>query len=392
MKILVFTTVYPNQKQPNLGTFVRERMSKVGELCELQVLAPVPYFPFAGFLKKKYRHHVPFYENQNGISVYHPKFFSIPGLIKTLDGYFLYLSTIKTTREIQKKFNFDLIDAHFAYPCGFAAVLLGKHFKKPVTITLRGTINRLINLRGRRHAIRFALNNADRIFSVSLYLAKLAQTLGISKDKFTIIPNGVDLRKFRFLEKFECRERFNIPRNSKVIISVGGLVERKGHHRVLEILPELTKKFPDLLYIIVGGRTVEGDMTHQLKNQVESLGLKSNVMFTGEIPHYQVNQLLSAADIFVLATRYEGWANVFCEAMACGLPVVTTRVCGNPEIIDDGETGILVPFGDTEALRTSIIKALQKNWDRDMIMRKARIRTWEVVAREVYEQFEQIVT
>ena len=392
MKVLVFTTVYPNQEQPNLGTFVRERMSRVAKLCELQVLAPVPYFPFAGLLKKKYRHHIPFYESQNGISVYHPKFFSVPGLFKTLDGYFLYLCAIKTTKYIQKKFNFDLIDAHFAYPCGFAAVLLGRHFKKPVTITLRGTINRLIKFRGRRYAIKFALNNADRIFSVSLYLAKLAQTLGITKDKFTIIPNGVDLKEIRLLEKIECRKRFNIPKDSKVIISVGGLVERKGHHRVLEVLPELTKRIPDLLYIIVGGGTVEGDISYQLKKQVESLGLKSNVMFTGEVPHHQVNQLLSAADIFVLATRYEGWANVFCEAMACGLPVVTTRVCGNPEIIDDGKTGILVPFGDSEALCTAIIKALQKKWDRDMIMKKARIRTWGVVAKEVYEQFEQIVT
>ncbi|MCK5022540.1 MAG: glycosyltransferase, partial [Candidatus Aenigmarchaeota archaeon] len=234
MKILVFTTVFPNEKQPNLGVFVRERMGRVAKRCEIKVIAPVPYFPLAGLFKEKYRKRIPLIEDQQGIEVFHPKFFLIPGIMKFLDGFFLYLSTKRFVGKIQKTFDFDLIDAHFAYPDGFTAVLLGRHFNKPVTITLRGTLNRLINYKGRRQAIRFALKNANRVFSVSAYLVKLAKSLGIDESKFKVIPNGVDTSKFQVLDKSECRNKLGISQDKKVIISVGALVERKGHHRVIE--------------------------------------------------------------------------------------------------------------------------------------------------------------
>lgn len=387
MKVLVFTTVFPNEKQPNLGVFVRERMSRVAKHCEIKVIAPVPYFPFAGFFKEIYRQRIPQIENQQGIEVFHPKFFLIPGIMKFMDGFFLYLSTKRFVGKIQKTFDFDLIDAHFAFPDGFAAVLLGRHFNKPVTITLRGTLNRLINYKGRRQAIRFALKNANRVFSVSTYLVKLAKSLGIDESKFIVIPNGVDISKFQVLDKSECRVKLGIRQDKKVIISVGALVERKGHHRVIETLPGLIKKHPDLLYIVIGGGSVEGDMSIALNEQILELSLTKHVRFTGEIPHNKVNEFLCASDVFALSTRFEGWANVFFEAMACGLPVITTNICGNAEVVRNGENGLLVPFGNREALAAVIDKALTTNWNREAVINYAKNRTWDQVAGEVYEQF-----
>lgn len=394
MKILVFTTVYPNKKQSNLGIFVRERITRVADHCEIKVLAPIPYFPLAGLLKKKYRYCncIPPIENQNGIDVYHPKFFIVPGVMKFLDGFFLYLSTKRFVGKIQKTFDFDLIDSHFAFPDGFAAVLLGRHFNKPVTITLRGTLNRLINYKGRRKAIRFALKNANRIFSVSSYLVKLAKSLGIDESKFVVIPNGVDTSKFQVLDKSECRDRIGIPQDKKVIISVGALVERKGHHRIIETLPDLIKNHPDLLYIVVGGGSVEGDMSIALNEQIRELGLIKHVRFTGEIPHSKVNEFLCSSDVFALATRFEGWANVFLEAMACGLPVITTNICGNAEVVRNGENGLLAPFGNQQALADAIDKALTTNWNKEAIINYAKSRTWDQVADEVYEQFCKILS
>ena len=392
IKVLIFTTVYPNEKQPNLGVFVRERMSRVAKHCEIKVIAPVPYFPFAGLFKEKYRKRIPLIEHQQGIEVFHPKFFLIPGIMKFLDGFFLYLSTKRFVRKIQKTFDFDLIDSHFAYPDGFAAVLLGRHFKKPVIITLRGTLNRLINYKGRRQAIRFALKNASRVFSVSAYLVKLAKSLGIDESKFIVIPNGVDTSKFQVLDKSECRDKLGIPQDKKVIISVGALVERKGHHRVIETLPDLIKNHPNLLYIVVGGGSVEGDMSISLYEQVRELDLTEHVRFAGEIPHSKVNEFLCASDIFALATRFEGWANVFFEAMACGLPVITTNICGNAEVVRNGENGLLVPFGNRQALAAAINKALMTNWNREAIINYAHGRTWDQVADDVYEQFCMILS
>ena len=250
----------------------------------------------------------------------------------------------------------------------------------------------MIHIASHRYLIGFSLKNAAKIFSVSRYLIDLAKTRiqDIPENKISIIPNGVDPVTFKRLEKYECRKKLKIPSDSRVLISVGGLVERKGHHRVLQILPIVKKQFPDILYIIAGGGGVEGDMTSALHDLVQKLDLEDNVRFTGEIPQASLNVYLSAADIFVLSTRFEGWPNVFFEAMACGLPVVTTLICGNKEIVQDGFNGFLVPFDDGSALSIAVTDALKKKWDREKIKDFACSRPWETVAVEMYDQLVQL--
>lgn len=393
MKILVFTTVFPNKLHPNLGVFVHQRISHLAQICEVIVIAPVPWFPFAGLIKDKYKYYPAYLENQNGIEVYHPRFFLIPGFLKWLDGFFLFLSSFWTFKKLKREFHFDLIDAHFAYPDGFAAVLLGKAFNVPVSITLRGTINRLIYFPFRKVLLKWALKRAVKVISVSRYLVDLAIANGadLPEEKIRVIPNGVDLQKFTVLEKSSCRAKLDLPIGAPVLISVGGLVERKGHHRVLQILPQMLQEFPDLYYVIVGGGGSEGDMGPELRRLAEDLEVAHRVRFAGEVPHDKVKQYLCAADVFVLPTRFEGWPNVFLEAMACGLPVVTTQVCGNAEVVNDGQTGLLVPFGEPEALRLALQKALSLDWDRDVIVHHARSRTWDQVAQEVHQAFLEVL-
>lgn len=392
MKILVFTTVYPNSINKQLGLFVKNRMSQVANHCDIVVVAPVPYFFLNRLMGPKKKKFPPFLEIQEGVEVYHPKFHYIPGFLKFMDGFFLYWSTRWVIRKIQKTFDFDLIDGHFIYPDGFAAVQLGKYFKKPVTITLRGTINSLVHHPGRRQAIGYALKKADKVFSVSRYLADFARKhFNIDQDKFVPIPNGVDPEKFRTADPVHSRNVLKIDLNRKVLVSVGGLVQRKGHHRVLEIIPELVHRFPNLLYIIVGGGTVEGNIQNQLINRIAELRIQDHVMLAGEVSHESVHTYLCASDVFALATQFEGWANVFFEAMACGLPVVTTDVCGNPEVVKQGETGILVPFGDQPALKQAIMDALTREWNRLEISRYALSRPWEKVGKEVVHNLASVI-
>jgi glycosyltransferase involved in cell wall biosynthesis len=101
------------------------------------------------------------------------------------------------------------------------------------------------------------------------------------------------------------------------------------------------------------------------------------VTFLGPLPPDALKQPLSAADVFVLATRNEGWANVFLEAMACGLPVVTTDVGGNREVVNDPGLGMIVPFGDSAALEQALREALAKSWDRTAIRRYAEANDWQ---------------
>ena len=175
-----------------------------------------------------------------------------------------------------------------------------------------------------------------------------------------------------------------------VLISVGGLVERKGFHRMIECLPELRQEFPGLRYLIVGGASAEGNLLEQLMAQVRALHLEDAVTFLGPLPPDQLPAVLSAADVFVLPTRNEGWANVFLEAMACGLPVVTTAVGGNAEVVCRPELGTLVPFGDAARLRRATAEALRRTWDRDAIVAYARANSWDQRIAALAEEFANI--
>ena len=168
-------------------------------------------------------------------------------------------------------------------------------------------------------------------------------------------------------------------------------MERKGFHRVIELLPDLLQIQPDLRYLIVGGTSPEGDMREELLEQVRSLNLEDRVHFLGSMPAAEIRWPLSAADVFVLATSNEGWANVFLEAMACGLPVVTTDVGGNAEVVCKPEVGTIVPFGDKQRLLQGIATALDTEWDRAKIRLYAEDNRWESRVSRLRDKFIELV-
>jgi glycosyltransferase involved in cell wall biosynthesis len=293
---------------------------------------------------------------------------------------------------LKKQFDFDVIDSHFAYPDGYAATLLGKWLKVPVTITLRGTEARHAETWIRRRLLLNGLQRADRVFSVSDSLKRLAVSLGAEAGKIEVVGNGVDTQKFSPIPKGEARSRLGLAEDDKVLISVGGLVERKGFHRVIELLPRLVERNPTLKYLVVGGASPEGDWSERLRRQVSELKLEHVVLFLGAMPSAELKIPLSAADLFVLATSNEGWANVFLEAMACGLPVITTDVGGNREVVCRGELGIIVPFYEAPQLEQALDDALYRQWDRQGIQAYAAENSWDSRVEILEREFTQLAT
>jgi glycosyltransferase involved in cell wall biosynthesis len=393
-KLVVFSSLYPSQVRPTAGVFIRERMSKVAEQLPLVVVSPVPWFPLQGLIrlcKPEFRPQPALFEQQHGIDVYYPRFFSIPGLLKSWDGWFMAMGSFWTLYRLRKQFQFNIIDAHFAYPDGFAATLLGKWFAAPVTITLRGTEVPQSKLPHIRKRLLQALNNATQIFSVSESLKHHVVALGADADKIQRIGNGVDTDKFYPVDKQIARQQLNLPGDAKVLISVGGLVDRKGFHRVIDVLPALVKQTPNLIYLIVGGPSPEGNISERLQQQVSGLGLTQHVRFLGALPSDQLKTPLSVSDVFVLSTANEGWANVFLEAMACGLPVITTDVGGNAEVVNDEALGTIVSFGDSQALQTALSAALAKTWDKVKIIKYAEANAWQQRVDKLVVEFKSLL-
>lgn len=391
--VVVLSTLFPSAAQPQAGLFIRERMFRVAEHLPLTVVSPVPWFPLQGLLRRwkpNFRPPSPAYETDAGVSIERPRFFSVPGTIKRLDGLFMALGALPTLARLKRAGRLDVLDAHFGYPDGCAAGLLGRWLGVPVTITLRGTEARHAASPALRKRLASGLRRATRVFAVSASLKRIAMSLGLKEERVLVIGNGVDLRTFHPIAKEQARTRLGIPQDVPVLISVGGLVERKGFHRVIECLPALAKQFPDLLYLIVGGSSPEGDLGSRLRAQVEALGLEQRVRFLGAMHPEDLKVPLSAADVFVLATANEGWANVFLEAMACGLPVVTTDVGGNAEVVGRSDVGRIVPFGDPTALREALGSALTSSWNREAIRVYASTHAWDGRIALLVSEFERI--
>jgi teichuronic acid biosynthesis glycosyltransferase TuaC len=393
-RILVYSSLFPSPAQPGAGVFIRERMFRVARRLPLVVVAPVPWFPFQGLLRRfrpNFRPDAPRHEQQEGIEVHRPRFFSLPGILKGLDGLSMALGSWFTLMRLRRRFQFNVIDAHFAYPDGYAATLLGRWFRVPVTITLRGTEVPLSRFPARRKRMLRAIDRASHVFSVADALRRHVGRLGANAVRIQVVGNGVDTRRFQPISRIEARTALGIPAHAPVLVSVGGLVERKGFHRVIAALPELLGEHPELQYLVVGGACAEGDWSDRLAQQVKELGLSEHVRFLGHVPPDDLSRPLSAADVFVLSTRNEGWANVFLEAMACGLPVVTTDVGGNREVVSDPRLGRVVPFDDGPALVDALRDALANDWDREFIRQYAEANDWEQRVDSLCKVFDQLV-
>ena len=378
-RLVVFSSLFPSAVQPGAGLFIRERMFRVGKHLPVVVVAPQPWFPGQALLRWIRPHFRPMaatHEIMDGIAVYRPRFFCIPAVFKWTDGLFMAVSSFFTVRRIAREHNSNIIDAHFGYPDGYAAVLLGRWLRLPVIITLRGKEARQAFTSVAR-ALKRAITKADQLVTVSAALQAFAIEQGANAALVQVIGNGVDLAKFTAVPRADARDQFGLAQDAQVLVSVGSLVEGKGFHRVIECLPTMLGAHPKLQLMIVGGAGIARDFGGELKALVRQLRLVDRVHFLGPIPHERLKVALSAADVFVLATSYEGWANVFLEAMACGLPVVTTEAGGNAQVVNDPSLGRLVPVGDMRRLQEAISEALRITWDRQTIRAYAESNSWD---------------
>lgn len=390
-QLVVVSSLFPSEARPQAGIFVRERMFRVGRELPIAVVSPQPWFPGQALLRRRipgYRLSGAASERNGDVDIWRPRFLALPGVARAWDGAAMALAAWPILRRLQSAGRCEVIDAHFAYPDGYAASLLGRWLGIPVCVTLRGTEPRHLADARLRPKLLAGLRGAARVFTVSDSLRRLAIDHGIPAAKLQVVGNGVDTQVFHPVPKLEARAQLALPAGAKVLITVGGLVERKGFHRVLEVLPELRREFPDLVYLIVGGPSPEGDWSGRLSQQAQSLG--AHVRFLGPMAPAALKLPLSASDLFVLPSSNEGWANVILEAMACGLPVVASDVGGNAEVVADPALGCVYPFAERGALAGALGAALRRTWDPRRIVAYAAEHTWDRRVLALVEAFRAV--
>lgn len=374
IRTLLFSTLYPSSARPTHGVFVETRLRellKSGQV-ETRVVAPVPWFPSrsARFGDWARMAATPTFEVRDGVPVHHPRYLLPPKVGMTVAPLTLALGARATIARLTREgFDFDLIDAHYYYPDGVAAALLARWFKKPFVVTARGTdLNLIPDYPLPRRMIQWTAAQANGSIGVCKALMDVLHELGADDTRLHVMRNGVDLQRFSPHDQAECRAELALPLQGRIILSVGHLVERKGHHLAIEALDDL----PDTTLVIVGDGE-ERERLHALAKEKTRAG---RVVFAGARPNTELARWYSAADALILASSREGWANVLLESMACGTPVVATRIWGTPEVVASPEAGELVESRDAKSIAAGVQRLMARKPDREAVRRYAEGFAW----------------
>lgn len=239
------------------------------------------------------------------------------------------------------------------------------------------------------------LREADALFPVSRYTAGLITRIGVDRERVFVVGNGTDPARFSPGDGAAFRRRHDLGERP-VIATIGRLVARKGVDDVLRAIPRLRARHPALLYVIAGG----GPDRSRLEALAAELGVAGSVRFLGRVADDEVPELYRACDVFVTASRddepdVEGFGIVFLEAAASERAAVGTRAGGIADAIVDGETGLLVPQGDPEALAGALDRLLGDAALRGRLGAAGRRRvlagaTWEASAARILEHMRSL--
>ncbi len=207
---------------------------------------------------------------------------------------------------------------------------------------------------------RFVAKRANLVVTPSEFLKKIVNSWGVKEDKINVILNSYDSKNTT-----SCKTK---DAGKIVLVSVGRLVPWKGFFELIDVISDILKEDKDVILNIIG----DGPDKVIIKEKIKSLKLENFIFLKGKLSRDEVFCELKNSDIFILNTRYEGFSHILLEAMDAGLPIITTNICGNPEVIKDQETGILIDLGNKEALKYAILKLKENSELRNKLSKNAK--------------------
>jgi teichuronic acid biosynthesis glycosyltransferase TuaC len=386
MQILVFTTLYPNAAQPQHGIFVETRLRKLVEsgAVAARVMAPCPWFPFAAQRFGRYAvfARLPRQEVRYELHIDHPRYPLLPKFGMGSAPLALAVAVLPLLRrQIREGRDFDLIDAHYFYPDGVAAVLLGHALGRPVVVTARGDdLDLIANYPVPRRWIRWAASQAAGLVTVSSGLKRRLVALGTDPGRVRMLRNGVDLVLFRPSDRDAARRALGLTRPT--LLAVGNLVVKKRHRLIIEALDEL----PGVDLIIVG----EGPERAQIEALARQRRVADRVRLLGRMPQDRLPAIYSAADLLLLPSLREGWPNVLLESMACGTPVVVSNFPGVADIVTAPEAGSILAEATPSCLARTAAALLAAPPDRAAARLYAERYDWQSTTQGQIELFREI--
>ncbi len=354
----------------------------------------------------------PFFKKEDKVRIYRSPAIFTSKHYRAKEALVRSLSIGILSSYLLRKKNIDIIHAHDMNVSAVAGFIAKKSFKRPSLVKYAGDLvweymslvegDSRINIREmwNKHDFRtmlvrrlqyFLINNYDFIAAQTDYHRNLLLKLGVDKDKIILIPNAIDLSKFKIENRLGDNPRNNFYPNSKIVLTACRLVPWKGVDQLIRAASYVIKEDPSVNFLIVG----EGAYKSYLNKLIEKLNVLDNVFILGKKPYNEIPRFLHLSDVFVLASTYEPFGLALLEAMACGKPVIATKVGGIPEIIKDNETGILIKPHNPKMLGKVILSLLSDEKLRKRLGDKARSHTqnfdWSKVIHDYINAYEMII-
>lgn len=392
MRILHLSQQFPCEGYPALGVMVQNAVRALQPLVEQSVLAPRPYtLPIPGFPYGRLSQ-LPTRRIEGGYWVHRPHYlYLVPKRwLYPTAGPAMAHALLRYADELGPP---DVIHAHWSYPDGWAALALRELFGCKLVVHARGTLERVIARQSARfrELVTRPLQAADAVIANSDALHADCLGLGVSAERLSVIPNGVDLSLFVPADKAESKRALGRDPARSVLLYCGNLREVKGVDLLAHALPELCAQRPALDVILVGA----GELRTQLERELAELIGRGRVSLTGALPQAEVARHMQAADLLVLPSRSEARGNVILEALATRTPVAAARVGGIPELLRDTHGRLFEPNDPRHVLAA----LLELTADPELLLQlgaagerfaRASGLTWQAHAQQTLQLYQRL--
>jgi glycosyltransferase involved in cell wall biosynthesis len=353
MKLLFISNLFPNGVEPTRGMHNAQQVAALSKQCEIKVISPM-HQPVPD-------------ETWRGIAVTHPRFVHVPLLSRPLNGWLF----ARAVEPVIRRERFDIALVNWAYPDAYGVMLMAAKLKFPFATTVQGSdVNVFFRSATRKRQVLRALRASHAVFARSKALQARLADEGI--DAVTVY-NGIDRERFRPCDRMEACAALGLPPDRRRILFVGNLLPVKGPTSLAAAFKQLDDlRDVDLVFVGSG-------------SEAARLPAGERLFVVGARPYEEIPLWMNACDVLCLPSLSEGLPNVALEAMACGLPVIASRVGGIPEVVRDGTNGFLVPPSDPRALADALRRSFTTKWDRESIRASVSQFDWEANARTLLD-------
>lgn len=310
-------------------------------------------------------------------------------------------SSLQKMMQLTAREKFDLIHAHWVLPNAPAAALVAQWRKLPLVISMHGSdvfMAEKNNAFG--SAARWCFDHGAWMTACSDELMQRALALGADENKTELVPYGADAKAFHVHpdRAQRVRAQLHLQNDDVMILAVGRLVYKKGFEFLVAAMPQILQRAPNARLVLVG----YGDLRAELEMQAHALGLNGHITFAGRVPRQEIPAYFAASDIVSVpsvrdsAGNVDGLPNVVLEGMAAGKPIVASNIAGFPDVIGNGESGLLVPEKDAPALANAIVRLAHDAALRETLGAHAREKihtrlNWNNVARRFIDIYERVL-